>query len=346
MTLTNRQLSELLARRAEQATDDYRARAYLRAARAALLWPREAAELHAEDRPLTELAAIGTNLAARLRAWLEDPPEVPEPPPARRGFATLAEARRELGADPAWRAELKGDLQMHTIASDGRHTIPELARRCAELGHSYIAITDHTQGIKVAGGMDEAAFAAQADDLAAARARLAAEGVTLEVLHGAEMNLDDAGRGDMDPAFLARLDLVLGSFHFGLRAAGDQTRRYVAALMNPSIHVLAHPGTRRWNKRLSLQADWDVVFAAAAHTGVAIEIDCAPERQDLEPDLIAAAAEAGCLFSLGSDAHYLSELDAIDIGVAAAKRAGVDRTRILNYWELGDLRAWARQRGA
>lgn len=346
MTLTNRDLSELLARRAEEAAHEHRARAYLRAARAALLWPLEAAELHAQGSPLSELPGIGARLAARLAAWLDDPPEVPQPPPTRRGFSTLAEARRELAGDPAWRRDLKGDLQMHTVASDGRHDIAELARRCAELGHGYIAITDHTQGLKVAGGMDEAGFEAQARALAAARAGLAAEGVALEVLHGAEMNLDGDGRGDMDPAFTARLDLVLGSFHSGLRADGDHTRRYVAALMNPAIHVLAHPGTRRWNRRLSLQADWDVVFAAAAHTGVALEIDCAPERQDLEPHLIAAAAEAGCLFSLGSDAHYLFELDAIDIGVAAVKRAGVDRARILNYWELDDLRSWARQRRA
>ena len=346
MTLTNRDLSELLARRADEAGNDHRALAYRRAARAALTWPEEAAALAAAGRALTELAGVGPRIAARIAAWLDDPPEVPEPPPTRRGFMTLAEARAELADDPTWRAELKGDLQMHTVGSDGRHTIEELARRAVELGHSYIALTDHTQGIKVAGGMDEAAFEAQAHELASIRARLRAEGLSIEILHGAEMNLDGDGRGDMDPAFMRRLDLVLGSFHTGLRAGGDQTKRYVAALMNPSIHVLAHPGTRRWNRRLSLEADWDVVFAAAAHTGVALEIDCTAERQDLEPDLLADAARAGCTFSIGTDAHYLFELDSIDIGLASAKRAGLERAQILNYLGADALRRWANEHRA
>jgi putative hydrolase len=139
--LTNRQISELLALRADE-VEGQRQRAYRRAARAAMYWPEEAAAMVADDLPLTDLYGIGPRLAGRIRAWLDDPPEVPDPPPSRAGFMSFAHARSIVAQHSGWQDGLKGDLQMHTHYSDGRVTIKEMATAAGELGHEYVAITD------------------------------------------------------------------------------------------------------------------------------------------------------------------------------------------------------------
>ena len=145
----------------------------------------------------------------------------------------------------------------------------------------------------------------------------------------------------MDRAALDRLDLVLGCFHSALRRKEDQTERYLAALHNPSIHILGHPRGRIYNFRLGLSADWARVFALAAELDKAVEIDCYPDRQDLSIDLLAIAKKEGCLISMGTDSHGPSQLEFIELGVAAALRAKLDPKRILNYMPTDRLLEWA-----
>lgn len=339
--LTNREIGELLARRAEEIDDEHRSRAYRRAARASLIWPVEVTELLEAGGSLRDLHAVGPRLAGRIRGWLEQPPEVPDPPEARTGFLTLSEARAVLVDDASWQKDVRGDLQMHSLGSDGKNTIEEMARQGAEFGYEYIAVTDHTKGIRVARGMDEPAFVRQALEVEAANDALERDGVEVRVLHGAEMNIDVAGAGDMDPAAMLDLDLVLGSFHSALRKSEDQTPRYLAALRNPSVHVLGHPRGRRFDQRRGLNAEWSRVFDAASDLGKAVEIDCHPHRQDLSVDMLRMAAATGVYFSIGTDAHDVDEMRFMEFGLAAAALAGIPKERILNFWSRSQILSWA-----
>ena len=157
------------------------------------------------------------------------------------------------------------------------------------------------------------------------------------------MNLSPEGEGDMDPASLANLDLVLGAFHSKLRVTEDQTERYVKALRNPTVTTIAHPRGRRFNVRLGLQADWARVFEEAARLDKALEIDAFPDRQDLNVELATLAREEGVQwFSIGSDAHSALELEFLSFGMATAVLARIPRDRVLNYRSAEFVRSWAR----
>jgi DNA polymerase (family 10) len=337
MSVTNADIGELLWRESE-AAEGQRRYALRRAAGAALhLWPLEAADVARSGAPLTSLAYVGPRIAARIERWLAAPPEVPQPPPTRRGYRTRADAVRVLRRDPAWASRYRGDLQVHTTFSDGRATLAQMTEAAAERGHEYVAITDHTKGLPIAGGKDEAAFASQAAEIAARNAEL---GGRLRVLRGVEMNLDSAGRGDVEPSFLRTLDVVLGAFHSRLREREDQTERYLAALRNPDVHVLAHPRNRMLSRRVGLEADWRRVATAAADLDKALEIDATPARQDLDVETLAVVREARCRVAIDTDSHSVMELQFVEFGLAAALEAGIPAERIVNFLPVEDLLAW------
>ncbi len=175
--------------------------------------------------------------------------------------------------------------------------------------YEYIAITDHSKGLKIAGGIDERSLRKQGAEIAKANIETSRSGGKLVVLRSIEMNLNPRGEGDMSPTSLLALDLVLGSFHSSLRTLEDQTERYLAALRNPNIQILGHPRGRIYNYRLGLKADWPRVFAEAAKLNKALEIDCYPDRQDLNVDLLKVAREHGTRISLGTDAHHPWQLE-------------------------------------
>ncbi len=266
--LTNRELSELF-RRAADDESGHRRQALQRAARSAYFWPEEAADLASSSRSLTELPSVGPWVAGVILDWLEHPPELFEPDPTglREDFLTLAEARSTLAEHPEWTSSLQADLQMHTTYSDGKVDLRTMVGAAAARGYHHVLITDHSKDLPIANGMDEERLAEQGRDIDALNEELDAAGQRLVVLKGIEMNLSPEGEGDMDPEALARLDLVLGAFHSKLRLKEDQTERYLAALANRTVHVLAHPRGRMFNFRLGLTADWPRVFAGAERTG-------------------------------------------------------------------------------
>ena len=333
--LSNADLAELFADAAAEA-DGVMRQALKRAARSAFLWPEQAAELEQAGRSLTELRGIGPSLAKRIEAWMEKPPpKAGASDPLRRDFLTLADARSALRKHPKWAPQLKGDLQMHSQWSDGSGTIAQLAAAGAERGYEYIAITDHTKGLKIAGGIDETQLAEQAVEIAQVN-----KTSPTTVLRSVELNLNPRGEGDMEPAALAHLDLVLGSFHSVLRKTDDQTERYLAALRNPDIQILGHPRGRIYNYRLGLSADWPHVFAEAARLDKALEIDSYPDRQDLNVTLLKLAKKSGCRISIGTDAHHPPQLEFIELGLAAALIAKIPADRVINFLPLTELQDW------
>ena len=331
--LSNSNIAELLAREAETLSGNLQ-RAFRRAARRAFLWPREASEIAAAGESLTLLAGIGPYLEKRIEAWMKKPPAV-RPATIRRDFLTLAKARSVLAENPTWARQLRGDLQMHTTWSDGSGTIAAMAEAGATRGYEFIAVTDHSKGLKIAGGIDELALRRQAIEIDQTNRRS-----DCQVLKSIEVNLNPRGEGDMERNALAKLDLVLSSFHSSLRTKEDQTSRYLAALRNPEVHILGHPRGRVYNFRLGLTADWPRVFAEATKLDKALEIDCYPDRQDLNVALLKIARREGTRISLGTDAHHPWQLEFIELGLAAALLAKIPPDRILNFMPLEGLGEW------
>ena len=340
MPLTNAELAELLARRSETESGVL-VRALRRAARNALFWPESAAALVAQNRSLIELSAIGPFIEKRVRHWIENPkPALGRIPPIRRDFFALADAKSLLKKKPEWEKSLRGDLQMHTCWSDGSATVAAMAAAARQRDYEYISITDHSKGLKIAGGIDEQALRRQAAEIAQTNEAISCKGRKLTVLRSIEMNLTPRGEGDMEPKSLSALDLVLGSFHSSLRRTDDQTDRYLAALRNPDIQILGHPRGRIYNFRLGLNADWPRVFAEAARLDKALEIDCYPDRQDLNLGLLKIARAQGTRISLGTDAHHPWQLEFIPLGLAATLSARIPTGRIVNFMSVQQLRRW------
>lgn len=279
-------------------------------------------------------------MAKQIQRWIEHPPSLGKIPSERRDFLALTDARKILQKNPVWTKQLCGDLQMHTRYSDGSGTIREMAEAADARAYEYIAITDHSKGLKIAGGIDEKRVAKQQAEIAKTNMSILRAGGKVTVLSSLEMNLNPRGEGDMDPRSLGKLDLVLGSFHSVLRVKHDQTARYLAAVRNPDIQILGHPRGRIYNYRLGLSADWPRVFAEAAKIDNALEIDCYPDRQDLNVALLKIARREGCRVSLGTDAHHPWQLEFIELGLAAALKAKIPAERIVNFMSILQLKKW------
>jgi histidinol phosphatase-like PHP family hydrolase len=337
--LTNAELAGLLAVRGADAPDPLN-KAFRRAARKAFLWPDEAADLLHSGQSLTELAGVGPYIAKELKKWIENPPVLEPDPPIRTGFRTLTQAQEILGGNPQWLPRVNGDLQMHSVWSDGEGTILEMADAGIERGYEFISITDHSKGLKIAGGIDEARLREQGREIEYVNDALKVRGEKLRVLRSIEVNLSPRGEVDMDSDALGELDIVLGCFHSSLRKTDDQTDRYLAALQNPAIQVLGHPRGRIYNYRMGLSADWTRVFDLAAELDKAVEIDGYPDRQDLSPDLLEVARKSGCRISLGTDSHGPSQLRFMAFSAASALAAKIPAARILNFMNRDELLLW------
>jgi putative hydrolase len=333
--LRNGDLSILLGEQA-QGERDHRRRALERASRAAMFWTEEAASLLEAGRPLTDLPAVGPWVAERVAALVETPPARIEADELHRDFLTVARARDVLAAEPGWTDGIRADLQMHTTHSDGSLAVGDMVAAASAYGYEYVAVTDHSKSLTIAHGMDETELAEEGDEIEA----LNELGGLPRALKSIEMDVFEDGSGDMEPTALRRLDLVLGAFHTKLRVREDRTDRYLAALGNPDVHVLAHPTTRKYGRRLGLVADWPAVFAEAERLDKAVEIDASPDRQDLNVELLRIATGFDVRISIGTDAHHPVELAFVDLGLAAAAIAGIRRERILNFSPVEEVLAW------
>lgn len=253
------------------------------------------------------------------------------------------EAARSAGAaplDPAAEpllGQLKGDLHTHTEASDGSAPIAEMAATAQALGRQYLAITDHSPRLRVANGLSRERLLAQWAELEQVQANC-----ETKLLRGIEVDILKDGSLDQAPDLLAQTDIVVASVHSQLSAPSDEmTARMVAAVSNPNTTVLGHCTGRKlradgtWRPQSSFDAE--VVFAACAMFGVAVEINSRPERQDPPDELIVLAKDAGCLFAIDTDAHAPGQLDFLSYGAARAQKCAIAPDRIINSWPIDDL---------
>ena len=258
----------------------------------------------------------------------------------RRHFLSRAEVRRILSDSSFGGPTLEqynGDLQMHSEWSDGYPTVQEIADACVARGYVYAAVTDHSYGLKIAGGMS---MADAADQKRAVEQVNASFGNHFRLLQGIEANIAVDGTLDLTEDEAATFDVVLAAPHSRLRKNEDQTDRMLAAVTHRAVRILAHPRGRISGSRAGVVANWDAVFTAAAERGVAVELDGDPARQDLDHTLAQRALSCNCLFALDSDAHTTTQLSYAETALAHARLAGVPGDRIVNCWTLERLLAW------
>ena len=241
------------------------------------------------------------------------------------------------------RAALKGDCHLHSDWSDGGSPIDEMVLTAVELGHEYMVLSDHSPRLTVANGLSRERLVRQLGVIDKVNASL---GGQFRLLKGIEVDILDDGSLDQSEEMLGRLDLVVASVHSKLRmSAGPMTRRMVAAVQHPRVNVLGHctgrliTGSR--GTRPQSEFDARVVFEACAEHDVAVEINSRPERCDPPDELITLALEAGCLFSIDSDAHAPGQLDFKVLGCERAERLGVPASQVLMMRSSGTLVDWA-----
>jgi DNA polymerase (family X) len=240
-------------------------------------------------------------------------------------------------------ADIRADLQTHSTWSDGKLSILELARAAARRGIRVIAFTDHSVSLGMTGGLSMERHAEQQVEIEQARREL---GDSITVLHASEVEIRADGTLDYPDEFLATLDLVVASLHVSLGQERDKvTQRLIRAIRNPHVDIIGHPTGRLIPDRPGADLDMDAVLAAAAETGVALEINASPFRLDLEDAYARRARDMGILLSINTDAHSETDLDMLPFGVAVARRAWLTAGDVINTWPTNKLLEWLERRG-
>jgi putative hydrolase len=258
----------------------------------------------------------------------------------------------------AIRQALHGDCHAHSSWSDGGSPIEEMALAAVALGHDYLVLTDHSPRLTVARGLTAARLRQQLDYVERLNAQLP-EG--FRILTGIEVDILADGELDQSEELLARLDVVVGSVHSGLRDDGKRmTKRMLTAVANPHLDILGHctgrkvpasrvglagagdRGHRAGQTRPPSDFDAAAVFAACAEWDKAVEINCRPDRLDPPKRLLRLAVETGCRFAIDSDAHAPGQLDWLRYGCERAALCAVDPDRVVNTWSADELVSWAR----
>jgi len=225
--------------------------------------------------------------------------------------------------------DLKGDLQVQTNWTDGRHSIEEMAIAARDAGLKYILITDHTKRLAMTGGLSDKKVLEQKRDIEKLNRKL--EGIT--ILSGAEVDILKDGSLDLKDETLKQLDVVGASVHSYFKLSRiEQTERVIKAIKNPHVDILFHPTGRRINRRPPIDIDMEHVIKVAQETGTILEINSSPGRLDLKDDHIKMAREMGCKFAISSDAHSRSHYKFLEYGVAQARRGWVEARDVVNTY--------------
>jgi putative hydrolase len=236
-----------------------------------------------------------------------------------------------------YRAALKGDCHMHSRWSDGGATIEAMARTARDLGHDYMVLTDHSPRLTVAHGLSKERLDQQLADVAVLNEKMA----PFRILTGIEVDILEDGTLDHTDEVLGQLDVVVASVHSKLRMERQaMTERMVRAVASPHVDILGHCTGRLIGKRPESVFDADYVFAACAQFGTAVEINCRPERLDPPLELLDAAIDHGCYFSIDTDAHATGQLEWQPHGCDRAAERDVPIERIINTMPAADLLAW------
>jgi putative hydrolase len=337
-----------LLERAHEAT--YRVRAFRTAIATLEALPPGELEERAAAGTLTKLSGIGEVTARCVSESLAGE----EPVYLRRLHATEDTDLDEATA--ALRSALRGDCHTHSDWSDGGSPIEEMAKTAIELGHEYLALTDHSPRLTVANGLSADRLRRQIDVVAGLNEQLAVlvadAGLPhgFRILTGIEVDILADGSLDQTDELLARLDVVVGSVHSRLRdESAVMTHRMVTALANPNLDILGHCTGRLITggrgRRPESTFDADAVFAAAVEYDKALEINSRPERLDPPKRLLRVALEAGCRFTIDTDAHAPGQLSWLEYGCVRAVACGVPADRVLNTLPADDLVAWTASHG-
>ncbi|MEJ5866809.1 PHP domain-containing protein [Pseudokineococcus sp. 5B2Z-1] len=322
----------------------HRVKAFRAAATTVTRTPADELARRVADGSLEQLPGVGRTTAALV---------VDVAAGRRPAYLVDLEGRQEPLVDPAdegaaggaaLRAALRGDLHLHSDWSDGGSPVEDMAVTAVEIGHEYAALTDHSPRLKVARGLSPARLRRQL----ALLEELAAPLAPFRLLSGIECDVLADGSLDQEPELLDALDVVVASVHSDLRMERRaMTRRMVRAVRDPRTDVLGHctgryvqPREGVGKARPESEFDAEEVFAACAEAGVAVEVNARPERLDPPLRLLRLAVEAGCLFSVDTDAHAPGQLDWQERGCARAARCGVPPERVVNTWPVEDLLAW------
>ena len=306
----------------------YRVQAFRRAAGVLAALPAGELARRIADGTLQDLRGIGPATASAIaQAAAGERPD----------YLVKLETAYQPPERTAMRAALRGDCHSHSDWSDGGSSPLEMAEAARILGHEWIALTDHSPRLTVANGLSVERLTEQL----ALIEKLNSDLAPFRILTGIEVDILEDGSLDQRDDLLARLDVVVASVHSQLRMpAGPMTTRMLAAIASPHVDVLGHcTGRMKGGRRNRPESEFDAraVFAACRDRGVAVEINCRPERQDPPDGLLRQAADAGCLFAIDTDAHAPGQLDWLDNGCDRAERAGIAPDRVLNTRSAAEM---------
>ncbi len=230
--------------------------------------------------------------------------------------------------------DIKGDLHVHTTYSDGANTIEQMAKSCKHRGYEYVALTDHSESLRIANGLSVSDLNSKKKEIDKINKKMG----KFTLLYGTEVEIDSRGELDYNSKVLAEFDLVVAAIHSGFKQSKEQlTRRIVKACQNPHVHIIAHPTGRLWGSRDPYDLDFEEVFKVASDTNTFLEINSFPDRLDLGDSLIRIAKEKGVKFAVSTDSHSLEHLEYINFGVAMARRGWLKKEDIANTLSLNKL---------
>jgi DNA polymerase (family 10) len=235
-------------------------------------------------------------------------------------------------------SDIRGDLHMHTTATDGENSIEEMAEAARSRGLQYIAITDHSKRVSMARGLNEERLLEQWQAIETINRN--SDGTFL-ILKGIECDILEDGRMDLADTCLAQADWVTASIHYGQRQPREQiTRRILGAIENPYVHAISHPTGRLISRRDAYDVDLGAVIEAAKNHNKILELNANPMRLDLNDIDTAAAIHAGVMVVVNTDAHSIANLDLMKFGITQARRAGAVAAEVFNTRTLDEIRMW------
>jgi DNA polymerase (family 10) len=236
--------------------------------------------------------------------------------------------------------DIRGDVHVHSSWSDGEASIEEMARAAGERGYAYVAVTDHSEGLKVANGLSPGELKKKKKEIDALNKRL--RGV--RILFGTEVDIHSDGSLDYPDSVLKEFDLVIAAIHTGFKQSKEQlTRRIIAACRNKYVHAIAHPSGRLWGAREAYELDYEEVLSVARETHTSLEINSYPLRLDLNDLHARQAREKGVKIIINTDAHTVDQLGQMQLGVYVARRAWLSPADVLNTLPLDDFLAQLRK---
>ncbi len=231
--------------------------------------------------------------------------------------------------------DIKGDLHAHSTWSDGGSSIEEIVIKARELGYEYIAITDHSQGLKIAGGLNARELDLKRKDIE----KLNKKYKDIKILFGSEVDIDSDGNLDYPDSVLREMDVVIAAIHAGFKqSSASITKRIIKACQNKYISIIAHPTGRLWGSRDAYDMNFEEVFKAAKDTNTALEINSFPQRLDLNDVNSRMAKEAGVKIVINTDSHVAEHLSMMKFGVAVARRGWLEKKDVLNTVAFGKLK--------